>query len=325
MTVLIVKDDLSKGKTLCNRDMDYPTCRTAASGWAIYANIQVGQYVTIAPMYYTYRGELIFDTSTIPAGAIISGVKLQLLGQAAVIGAGFNIVVLNGQPDYPHDPVVLGDYDRTLYSGDGGSLSAAAVNIGVYNDIVLNATGISWINKGGWTKLCIMSSRDISGDAPVFGNDEYVTLGNPSVPGQEPILEVTYNMPDLPIGDRVVDEGIYGKTLKLDTKMDLVFDGSNRLMMMYGVDKVKQDIEVLLRTGLGDDIFHLTFGFDAESAMQSTEPSLIAKSIQTAIMMYRFTKYVSGKYNRMEDRMLYWDLSVTLLSGEEIQMKFGGV
>jgi len=78
----------------------------------------------------------------------------------------FDITVQSGMPAYPHDPLEAGDYDKTHYSGDGGSLNTAGWVTSAWNEIPLNATGRGWVNKAGWTKLALRSSRDISANAP---------------------------------------------------------------------------------------------------------------------------------------------------------------
>ena len=83
----------------------------------------------------------------------------------------FDITIQNGQPTYPHNPMQTGDYAKSHYSGNGGTLNTASFTSG-YNAIRLD--NLNWINKTGITKLCLRSSRDISGTAPT-GN-EYVNV-----------------------------------------------------------------------------------------------------------------------------------------------------
>jgi hypothetical protein len=77
-------------------------------------------------------------------------------------------MIQNGQPTYPHDPVVVGDFSKAFYSGDGGSVASSGVLGGNWTKIDLNATGLTWIQKGAGnkTKLCVRISRDIAGEAP---------------------------------------------------------------------------------------------------------------------------------------------------------------
>ena len=77
----------------------------------------------------------------------------------------------NGQPTYPHDPLQTGDYSKSHYSGNGGGANTSGVGGGWYN---FTLTNFSWLQKQGETKLCLRSSRDISGNTPT--THEYVKI-----------------------------------------------------------------------------------------------------------------------------------------------------
>ena len=123
---------------------------------------------------------------------------------------------------------------------------------------------------------------------------------------------------------------IYGETLRLDSTMDIVFDGAQRLMTINDVDKVKQDLEVLFRTHLGDDIFDLDSGLDFASIIDiNSDKNTKAEVIQTALQ-YKYIDTVVDIQIRKEFNSAtrawneYWDLEVLLLSGEQIKVVFGG-
>ena len=99
--------------------------------------------------------------------AKITKVILSLYGDMVRMDEGdFNMVIQNGQPNYPHNLLVLSDYDRSKYSNNGGQIAASAISIGAYNNITLNSNGRNWINKGGITKFCLRSSMDIATTTP---------------------------------------------------------------------------------------------------------------------------------------------------------------
>jgi hypothetical protein len=158
--------------------------------------------------YYTCRIAVLFNTSTIPVGAIITAAKVRLYLQAAILtGNDFNVKVQNGQPTYPHDPVIDGDYDRTNYAGNGGTSGlATGFTFNAYNDIVLNSTGFSWIDLGGLTKLILRSSNDISATAPLVGTNEFLTFNGP-VDANKPKLEITWTYPPR-VGAGIVRYGL---------------------------------------------------------------------------------------------------------------------
>jgi len=171
----------------------------------LYLYMTIGQsYIEYGPYepYPTYnyyhmidRGALILDTSAIPANAIITSAKLQLW-MAVESTINFDVIVQDGQPNNPHNPIVNSDYDCSKYKNNGGSINTLNINDGVYNDITLNSNGRAWINKGGMTKFCLRSSRDIAGIPAASGttavsNFVYAAYDDPLTP---PKLTITYTI-----------------------------------------------------------------------------------------------------------------------------------
>ncbi len=177
---------------------NYNTTQSAATGTVeAVSAIGVGQ-VYVPGGYWIYRGALFFDTSSIPDTAMVISATLKVWGLIDNSNTDFDLTVTNGQPTYPSDPLVSGDYDRTHYSGDGGTLNTSEYNINEYNNITLNSTGMGWVNRTGITKLFLRSSRDISATSPI-GN-ESITVASSETTGtdQDPMLIVTYgNITDL--------------------------------------------------------------------------------------------------------------------------------
>ena len=144
----------------------------------------VGQLNTYSSGYFqhkytVYRSVLQFDTSIIPEGAPIEYVNLEIMVNQNLTDVDYDIIIKNGQPEFPHTPVIASDYFHENYEGDGGSINTADMGGGVpawvYDSIILNSTGRSWVAKGSGakTKLCLRSSRDISATKPDgYGYDE---------------------------------------------------------------------------------------------------------------------------------------------------------
>ena len=131
--------------------------------------------------YDIFRALLLFDTSHLHK--VESAYISILVKDKHEIDNSDKIIIQNGQPAYPHDPFELGDYDYEYYSGNGGELDGYGIVAYEWNNIVLNETGISWINCGGTTKLVLRSLRDIETYDP--GTLEYVVSNSP------PLLYVT--------------------------------------------------------------------------------------------------------------------------------------
>jgi len=175
--------------------------------------LDVGQTFADIPfdIYDIQRIALIFDTSAIPVGATIISAIIYLYcwnsaegtawfvagyGGKLLCIADFDIVVQNGQPTYPHIPVVEADYNYTYYSGDGGSVNTADINEGSFNTITLNSTGRNWINKGGITKLLLRSQRDIDSTPDVTEprTISFISSDFTSPSGYIPKLVITYTI-----------------------------------------------------------------------------------------------------------------------------------
>ena len=144
-----------------------------------------GPYVDGCRITYEIdRGLLFFDTSSIPAGATITSAKISLYYLQKWIkgtdhhnsspywtyttGTDFDVVIQDGQPNYPRNPVVNSDYYYANYKNNGGQINTADITDVGYYDITLNSNGLAWINKGGITKLSLRSSRDIANIAPSY-------------------------------------------------------------------------------------------------------------------------------------------------------------
>ena len=182
---------------------DYSTIWNMGDGLIGDPNIGIGQMGAIV-FFWIYRGFVYFDTSSLPDSVTITSATLSLYGHSDYSEYDFSIVVQNGQPTYPHDPMTAGDYYRGCYSGNGGSLNTNYFSINSYNDIALNNYGIGWINKQGTTKLCLRSNNEIDGDEP-YNNQELVIVYGSSGRESRPKLTVEYinqapNKPQQPYG-----------------------------------------------------------------------------------------------------------------------------
>jgi hypothetical protein len=105
--------------------------------------------------YYIHRSFFYFDTSSLPDNAVITGASLKLYGHGDDPSTDFNLTVVNGQPNYPHNSLTDADFSIANYqtAPNGGQFNTSGFNSSGYNTINLNSTGQSWINKTGTTKL----------------------------------------------------------------------------------------------------------------------------------------------------------------------------
>ena len=170
---------------------NYNTVRNATSGTvgSSATTLYLGQR-KFGSTYFIYRGFLMFNTTALPSNAYIDNATISLYKNSDYSTTDFLLTVQNGQPTYPHNPLQTTDYNKDYYSGNGGSFNTSGFGSG-YNNINLNTNGISWLNKSGWTKLCLRSNRDINGNAPT-GNEFIIVYANEQGSGYQPKLVINY-------------------------------------------------------------------------------------------------------------------------------------
>jgi hypothetical protein len=179
-----------------NHDATYSTVHDAATGTIS----DTGNYVAVGQLispYTIYRGSLFFDTSSLPNDAVIDSAILSVYVTDDYSTTDFNVTVQNGQPTYPHDPIVSGDYYYQNYAGAGGTRGTGdGLSEDAYWNITLSATGEGWISLTGYTKLCLRSQEDIDNSAPT-ANEALQFYSAEAGASYEPKLYVTYTIPDL--------------------------------------------------------------------------------------------------------------------------------
>lgn len=199
--------------------VDGPAKGSAASSWSSTHDASsgdVGQgsvyaYVKVATNYYApaawytdiFRAFVFFDTAAIPDGSSITSANLQLYVVFKITNLGaFDTIIQGGMPTYPHDPVVVGDYKYSWYSGDYGQLNSGSITTGQYNTWTLTASGKSAINKAGTTKFVLREEQhDEDNVAPSYGDYLYNLLHFYTYEkgaGYRPKLVVTYTAFDAP-------------------------------------------------------------------------------------------------------------------------------
>jgi len=190
---LTVYSNSNDGYIYSYSSASYSAARNATSGtiFNTSSSITIGQYKRASPTYYyVYRGYLFFNTTALPQNAYIDNATLSLYKYLDSSTTDFEITVQNGQPTYPHNPLQTTDYNKNLYSGNGGSKNTSSLGTG-YNAIYLNSDGKSWMNRTGWTKLCLRSNRDINGYTPT-GNEHVYVYSSEQGLGYQPKLVITY-------------------------------------------------------------------------------------------------------------------------------------
>jgi len=169
----------------------YDTCHDKQTGdvFAWPESFEVGQETG----YSINKVFTFFDTSTIPSYANITSANLSLYLMTDASTQDFNVTIQNGQPTYPHIPLIGSDFYYIRYSGNGGSRNTSSLVPTSYWNITLNADGLSWINTEGTTKLCLRNNREID-DVPPTTNERVVFYSREKGEAYAPKLYVTYEV-----------------------------------------------------------------------------------------------------------------------------------
>ncbi|NUM25537.1 MAG: hypothetical protein HUU49_02815 [Candidatus Buchananbacteria bacterium] len=150
---------------------------------------------------FLYRAFFPFDTSALPDDATINSAALVLNSAVNFLYPdewGFVTVVQSTQSSVSS----LGAADfglcGAINSPVEGSSRVFGTDIGTNPvfSLPFNTTGISWINKTGYTKLGLREGHDISGVQPSGGfgvSDVGIYTSEQAGTGQDPYLEIIYN------------------------------------------------------------------------------------------------------------------------------------
>jgi len=179
----------------------YNTAWTTTSGSVIDGDFpaHVGQYFFIS-YYQISRSDVMFDTSSLPDNLDITATYLYLYGYSNDSDTDYNIYLCSGQPTYPHYPTTAADFNKSYYTTDSGAGYSTSTGWYTSGFNVLTLSNTNWVNKIGYTKLLLRSSKDISGIAPI--GDEYVSFwqmehGYSTAPNIRVIGTISITTPDV--------------------------------------------------------------------------------------------------------------------------------
>lgn len=151
-----------------DQDAVYLTAQQNTTADGALADIYCGQHT--AAQFVVYRGVCRFDTSALPDDCTITSATLNLDGNTDNSTDDFVMQLQQGSAGHPADPLAVGDFDKSFYSGNGGTWNSAAYVAGD-NAITISATGLTWISKTGDTYFFLRSQEDINASQPA--NPEY--------------------------------------------------------------------------------------------------------------------------------------------------------
>lgn len=144
--------------------------------------------------YTIVRNFFHFDTSSIPTNATIISAFLRLPGTNTHFNnTNTDTIVIVESTVSTNTTIATSDWTN-FNTTTLGSLALASYNQAANNDLALNATGLTKVVKGGYSKFAIVTSNDIAATTPTGYNN--ATATNTGL-----ILSVTYSVPEVLSGD----------------------------------------------------------------------------------------------------------------------------
>lgn len=182
--VMATNESASDDGATYYQDPDYSTAWNAASGTPVTTSdtVPVGNR-DYGVDYLIYRGAMYIDTDGLPDDLNLSLYNATLLVYISAIynDNEFTVYVQDGQPTYPHTPLVAGDYAKSNYLGGlslGNLNNTTTLSQGNWYPIPVNT---SVIDLDGVTKLCLRTDWDIYG-ADYGNNNQYLHIIGDEVP-----------------------------------------------------------------------------------------------------------------------------------------------
>lgn len=169
----------------------WSTARGASSGTAAYTDAT--RYMMAdkdASTYTVARTYFPFDTSSIPDTDDISSATFSVDNSG---GEGTRSAVLILTTTSSETTLTGTDFAAlTLNSPSEGTASRVALTSIGYKDFIMNATGIGWISKTGYTKLGLRLSNDVDDSAPTVRNYVLLYCSEQTGTTNDPVLVVTH-------------------------------------------------------------------------------------------------------------------------------------
>lgn len=139
------------------------------------------------------RAILLFDTSSLPDDAVISGVDLELYVTSHADTIGSQQFTVVGSTPASNTAIVDADFGQVGTTAYSNAVNLSSLTNSTYNVIPLNATGIAAVSLNGVTKLGIRLECDRANSAPTWVAAESAGISAQSADGtNKPKLVVTY-------------------------------------------------------------------------------------------------------------------------------------
>ena len=169
----------------------FATGRSASSGDATSVNPAFDLYASCTKSGANYLNRRAFypiDTSGIADSDLIDSATLKLYGYGKTNANTTDHDIIQ-TTQASTSTLVVGDFDQ-VGSTVSASKAISTISVSAYNDFALDATGVGWISKTGFTKLGARNSRDTDNSAPTGSNEFNCKPPSTAGTAQDPYLEV---------------------------------------------------------------------------------------------------------------------------------------
>ena len=198
LEVLVAEDPIyadvdGDGRVLRSGDSDWATTHDTADGTSAQDTGTTG-YIGVLTSNFVGRGFFPFDTSALTGTVAKASLFVYCLDKGDNDDDGNNWINVVEGLQASTSGLAVGDYDACGDSVNDPTEGATRIDLADhvadgYQEYVLDATGISWINLGGWTKLGLREGHDCVNEEPV-GNS-YININFAEQTGQQPFLLIT--------------------------------------------------------------------------------------------------------------------------------------
>lgn len=150
-------------------------------------------------LYYLLRTNFPIDTAGLDDGAVISAATFNVKGVAPLVNndadaQAYLAIVQTSQVS--NTSLVIGDFDEWTTTKGSADVTNSTLSTTAYNVFTLNATGLGWINKTGFTKLGLREGHEIENLAVAARNSMACAMSETADTTSDPYLEVTYTIPE---------------------------------------------------------------------------------------------------------------------------------
>lgn len=177
-----------------SHDSVWATARNGPADTLYDSNTTVKIYAEYADAYYIARLWMPTDTSGLTASATISAANFNHYVTAQNVTPAYEICTVQGSQTTATD-LVIGDWANI--GATEGATRVSSVTTSAYKVIALNATGLTWISKTGYTHMAFRMGRDLDNSAPAASAAiTEITVNTGDAASNKPYLDVTYTLPE---------------------------------------------------------------------------------------------------------------------------------